>query len=88
MIAFREGWDPNNKDIEIFINKLKEVLNSKSFDPIELEEDCSSFHECINISDLMQLIYENLYQNNHEIINITINKNENNSLDANLDIIK
>lgn len=81
MIAFRDGWKPN-KDIEIFINKLKEALGNESFDEVN-----SSFHECINMSDLMQLIYENLYQKNHEVINITINKNKNNSLDANFDFL-
>lgn len=87
MIAFRDGWDPN-KDIEVFINKLKDVLGEKSFDHFELHENSSSFHESVSLSDITQLIYDNLYQKDYEVINITVNKNENNSLDVSLDFIK
>lgn len=92
MIAFRDGWNPNDKDKEIIndiVNKIEEALAANSLGLHTAYEDAhSSFYASVNISEITQLIYENFYQDNNEVVSFVINKNENNSLDVSVDVIK
>jgi|TARA_Y100000289_G_scaffold62654_1_gene72165 hypothetical protein len=89
MIAFRKDWDSNEDDqIEEMINKLKDILGEVNND-FQLHEDINQdFYASINISEIINLIYNAMYQKDNEIISLLINKNPNNSLDVSIDYIK
>jgi len=78
MIAFRN----NNK--EDLINKLQKVLNSIYED----EYYSGSFHEDVDISEIIQIIYKVLYDSNNRTLKLTVEKKENNSLDLIIENIK
>jgi len=89
MIAFRKDWNPNeDEQIKEIIDKLKEILGEPN-NNLELHEDIDQdFYSSINISEIINLIYNAMYQKNNEIISLLINKNPNNSLDVSIDYIK
>lgn len=89
MIAFRKDWNPNeDEQIKEIIDKLKEILGEPNNNP-ELHEDIDQdFYSSINIYEIINLIYNAMYQKNNEIISLLINKNPNNSLDVSIDYIK
>jgi hypothetical protein len=94
MIAFRHGWSPNNDDVDRLIEKLKMMLGGTNTDHAQemsvnddnkLEDD---FYSSVNLSEILNLIYQKMYKEDSEIISLIINKNENNSLDVSIDRIK
>lgn len=93
MIAFRKGWSPNNDDVDRLIEKLKMMLGGanidhpqdKSINDNDLKDD---FYSSVNLSEILNLIYQKMYKEDNEIISLIINKNENNSLDVSIDRIK
>ena len=95
MIAFRKDWDPNNNnDVDKLIEKLKMMLGGThiEYNQEDLFDDYddidSNFYSSVNLSEVLNLIYQAMYQKNHEVISVVINKNENNSLDISIDPIK
>ena len=95
MIAFRKDWDPNNKDdVDKFIDKLKVLLGGTNieYDEEDIFSDHDdidgNFYASVNLSEILNLIYQAMYQKNHKVISVIINKNENNSLDVSIDPIK
>lgn len=95
MIAFREGWNPNDDDaLDALVDKLKKILSNSpnAFSPFAEEEaqddQQNTFHYSVNISDIIEIIYDNLYQKDNEVISLLINKNPKNSLDVYIDYIK
>lgn len=89
MIAFRKDWNPNeDEQIKEIIDKLKEILGEPN-NNLELHEDIDQdFYSSINISEIINLIYNAMYKKDNEIISLLINKNPNNSLDVSIDYIK
>lgn len=93
MIAFRHGWSPNNDDVDRLIEKLKMMLGGinadytqeMSIDDNDFKDD---FYSSVNLSEILNLIYQKMYKEDNEIISLIINKNENNSLDVSIDRIK
>jgi len=81
MIAFREGWEPNNN----LTNKLQKLLDLLNED---CEIDSGALYESKNIGDLIQIVYDSLYNKNNDCISLIINKNANNSLDITIDKIQ
>lgn len=88
MIAFRKGWEPNNDNVEKLVEKLKSILGNLNVEYDEAESYGDNFYSSISISEIIQLIYNAMYQNDNEMISLIINKNENNSLDVSIDYIK
>ncbi len=94
MIAFREGWNPNDDDaLDALVDKLKKILSKSpnAFIPFAEEEEDdqqNTFHYSVNISDIIEIIYDNLYQKDNEVISLLINKTPKNSLDVYIDYIK
>lgn len=93
MIAFRKGWSPNNDDVDRLIEKLKTILGGANIDhPQEMSIDDNDlkddFYSSVNLSEILNLIYQKMYKEDNEIISLIINKNENNSLDVSIDRIK
>ncbi len=85
MIAFRKGWEPNNDKNLIF--KLQKLLDLALDESDEQNYD-GAVHESKNIGDLIQIVYDSLYNKNNDCISLIINKNSNNSLDITIDKIK
>ena len=81
MIAFREGQDPNKK--EKLLNNLEKILN-KIYKNID---ETPTFEE-VNLSDLLETVYYNLYIQDNNYINISIKKYKNNSLKLKIEKIK
>lgn len=94
MIAFRKGWNPNNDDVDHLIEKLKMMLGGLNIDHdqeadfYDANNPKDDFYSSINLSEILNLIYQKMYQEDNEIISLIINKNENNSLDVSIDRIK
>ena len=86
MIAFRKDENsPEDKILKSLQKLLDEVsgLDSSdliSFKPQEYDE--------VNISDITQIIYDTLYQQNNIAISLLITKNDNNSLNLVVDTIE
>lgn len=81
MIAFREGQDPNKK--EKLLNNLEKILN-KIYKNID---ETPTFEE-VNLSDLLEIVYYNLYMQDNNYMNISIKKDKNNSLKLKIEKIK
>jgi len=81
MIAFREGQDPNKK--EKLLNNLEKILN-KIYKNID---ETPTFEE-VNLSDLLEIVYYNLYMQDNNYMNISIKKDKNNSLKLKIKKIK
>jgi len=84
MIAFNSNF--NNEDP---IKKLQALLNKaleeelEEVKEIENEDFLHDYltEDFLNISDLIDIVYNNLYQENYSKINLSISKNKNDSLD-------
>ena len=84
MIAFRKDYGSNNEKSEDLTEKLQQILN------IVYEKEKNypgSLHEQVNISYLIDIVYDTLYKKNKDTIQLIINKNKNNSLDVIIDTI-
>lgn len=62
--------------IKIIENKNESIQNL-----LDTIYDSGTFIEKASISDVVQIIYSTLYQDNKESISITIDKRSNNSID-------
>ena len=85
MIAFR---DDSNKDKKLgdLTGKLQELLNIIHNNP---EHYSGSFHENVDISEIIQVIYDNLYNEpKNSSLHLIIDKKPNNSLDLTIDRIE
>ncbi len=88
MIAFRkdrpEGDKPQktSKDIASKLQQILDIIYHKEkYYP-------GSLHESSNISDLVEIVYEVLYNKNKKSIQLIVEKNKNNSLNITVDTIK
>ena len=82
MIAFRNNKNRSESDL---IKKLLTALDSVYGDS---DYYSGSYHENVDISEVIQIIYIVLYDSKNESLNLTINKKENNSLDLIIEEIK
>ena len=79
MIAFKDDF--NSDEPLDSIKKLSKILNQ-----IYLDDDIDEYSmvnenfEDINLSELLELVYYNLFTKDYEYMNISIKKNKNNSL--------
>ncbi len=85
MICFNRDREPSDD----LAKKLQSLLDSIEFDKdaYELETD-TDFYQGVDVSQIIDLIYQNLFQDNHESIGLLIEKNPNNSLDITIDKLK
>ena len=88
MICFRKDEEPND-DIVKKLQSLVDAINDPSFekDLYDIETD-TDFYQGVDISQIIDLIYKNLFTNNCESIGLLIEKNPNNSLDLTIDKLK
>lgn len=95
MISFNRGYSPDDENEEL-AKKLQKMLDKAleqeiddiadlSIENLQYDEDDD---DLIELSTLIDLVYEKLFVKNHNKITITITKNPNNSLDLNIDDIK
>lgn len=85
MIAFRNESSDEDKimqNLQKLFDELGDLESSDliGFKPQEYDE--------VNISDITQMIYETLYQQNNTAISLLITKNKNNSLNLVVDTIE
>lgn len=85
MIAFRNESSDEDKimqNLQKLFDELGDLESSDliGFKPQEYDE--------VNISDITQMIYETLYQQNNTAISLLITKNDNNSLNLVVDTIE
>ena len=86
MIAFRKD---QNSDEDKILNNLKKLLDEVSgLDSSDLIGFKPEEHDEVNISDITQIIYDTLYQQNNIAISLLITKNDNNSLNLVIDTIE
>lgn len=84
MIAFRDGNNPDKSNN--LITKLQKLLDVIHNDPTYYP---GSFHENVDISEIIQIIYDVLCNNQtNKALHIIIDKNPNNSLDLTIDKIE
>jgi hypothetical protein len=88
MICFRKDKEPND-DIFKKLQSLLDAINNPSFDEslYDIETD-TDFHQGVDISQIINIIYKNLFTDNCESIGLLIEKNPNNSLDLTIDKLK
>jgi len=86
MIGFRNDKFSNNKNksknLQKSLQKLLDIIYN------EPEHHDGSYHESQNISDVIEIIYKVLYQDNNDSLHLIIDKNPNNSLDITIDKIE
>lgn len=80
MIAFRKEEDSNKK--EQAYKKLLEILSG------EEEYYNGSFLQDSDLTELVQIVYKTLFDQNNNSIQLIIDKNPNNSIDITIDTIK
>ena len=86
MIAFNNN--ENSPEDKIFKN-LKKLLDEVSgLDSSDLISFKPQEYDEVNISDITQIIYDTLYQQNNIAISLLITKNDNNSLNLVVDAIE
>jgi hypothetical protein len=86
MIAFREN--DNSDEIQV-IKNLQKLLNKlDNLESSMLLEFCPEEYDNINISDITQIIYEKLFQDNSTVISLLITKSDNNSLNLVIDMME
>jgi hypothetical protein len=95
MISFNRGYSPDDENKEL-TKKLQKMLDEALEKEIDDIADLSVKNlqyddyddDLIELSTLIDLVYEKLFVKNHNKITITVTKNSNNSLDLNIDDIK
>lgn len=86
MIAFNNN---ENSPEDKILNNLKKLLDEVSgLDSSDLIGFKPQEYDEVNISDITQIIYETLYQQNNIAISLLITKNDNNSLNLVVDTIE
>jgi len=86
MIAFKKD---DNSDENQVIKGLQKLLNN--LDDLEssvLLEFHPEEYDNVNISDITQIIYDKLFQDNNIAISLLITKSDNNSLNLVIDMIE
>lgn len=87
MIAFNNNQESDKLKLHKGLKKLLDEilqLDSKKF---SIDFEPSEYND-INISDITQIIYDTLYQQNKQTMSLLITKNKNNSLNLIVDIIE
>lgn len=93
MICFNRGFSPDEDDNKL-LKKLQKLLDeakdeeineivNSSVENLKAEEDDA----IIELSTLIDLVYEKLFLQHYDKMQITITKNPNNSLNLNIDEI-
>ena len=89
MIAFNkensDGDNANPEKIEKTIKKLQNLLDDLYESELEIDEED---YLDIDISDLISLVYEVLFQEKYNYMNLSLRKNQNNSLSLKIESIK
>ena len=85
MITFNNEENPQDEVVKNLKKLLDELshLDFSDHDHLNPEQ-----YDNVNISDITQIIYDKIYQQNSTAISLLITKNENNSLELTLDIIE
>lgn len=86
MIAFRK--DENSPEDKILKNLQKLLDEVSGLDSSDLISFKPQEYDEVNISDITQIIYDTLYQQNNIAISLLITKNDNNSLNLVVDTIE
>lgn len=86
MIAFRK--DENSPEDKILKNLQKLLDEVSGLDSSDLIGFKPQEYDEVNISDITQIIYDTLYQQNNIAISLLITKNDNNSLNLVVDTIE
>jgi hypothetical protein len=85
MIAFNRDGDNKDKT-EKAVEKLQKILEQIYFESIDdINED---EYEQTNLSELLSLVYQALFVDQHDLITISIKKNKNNSLSLKIEDLK
>lgn len=89
MIAFNNNQEPHEDKIHKGLsNLLNEILGlTPDSTPLSINFEPEEYSN-VNISDITQIIYDNLYQQHNTAISLLITKNKNNSLNLTVDIIE
>jgi len=86
MIAFRKD---DNSDEDQVIKGLQKLLNEVSnLESSALLEFHPEEYDNVNISDITQIIYDKLFQDNNTAVSLLITKSDNNSLNLVIDMIE
>ena len=88
MICFKRNNDSNDDDLSKKLQSLLDMINDPSFDENFDEETDTDFYKGVDVSQIIDIIYKNLFTENYESIGLLIEKNSNNSLDLTIDKLK
>jgi hypothetical protein len=79
--------EPDNQSLQNLVNKLQDEIDLLDTLSLNNDPNQSIIKEC-NIKDLLDIVYQKLYDENHATLNIIVGKNKNNSLGIILDVIE
>ena len=86
MIAFNKDDNEEDDKIENAVKKLEKILEQIYFEDInDVHED---EYEETNLSELLSLVYQALFIDQHDLITLSIKKNKNNSLSLRIEDLK
>ena len=86
MIAFNKDNNEEDDKIKNAVKKLEKILEQIYFEDInDVHED---EYEETNLSELLSLVYQALFIDQHDLITLSIKKNKNNSLSLKIEDLK
>tara|TARA_B100000085_G_C18422349_1_gene463253 strand:- start:486 stop:746 length:261 start_codon:yes stop_codon:yes gene_type:complete len=86
MIAFNKDNNEEDDKIKNAVKKLEKILEQIYFEDInDVHED---EYEQTNLSELLSLVYQALFIDQHDLITLSIKKNKNNSLSLKIEDLK
>ena len=88
MICFKRNNDSNDDDLSKKLQSLLDMINDSSFDENFDEETDTDFYKGVDVSQIIDIIYKNVFTENYESMGLLIEKNSNNSLDLTIDKLK
>jgi len=87
MIAFRDSFESEEEKIKKALKELMKAVDEVNMDSSLGEVDPSTYLDT-DLSEIIDLLYQSLFIDNNNAVNLFVAKNQNNSLDCTIEHIK
>jgi hypothetical protein len=87
MIAFRDSFESEEEKIKKALKELMKAVDEVNMDSSLGEVDPSTYLDT-DLSEIIDLLYQSLFIDNNNAVNLFVAKNQDNSLDCTIEHIK